>query len=516
MGNIVVAPPSSALIITRGRKQQSHIQIGGRAFVPFFVSKCYKLSLELRTIRVDSKSAATSKGVMLDVIGICQVKVSGYKEDENHNLQQDDNAIRLAAQHFIGASDESLEEAVNATLEGHQRAILGTLTVEEVYRDRSAFSEQVRKLAEEDMRSMGLEIVSYTIASISDSEGYMNSLGVTQTEMVKRNAQEGRALHQSEAAMKSEQEKLKATLAINDAKQRAAQSDAELALAVAANTANVNREQARADNAKTLEDAILKQRVVVAECEQRRLEAENNVKIEQQQAQINKVRREAAAEAEASTQLIAARKSAQEAQILIGKEEANVKVETQRMEAKRVRVTATAEMEAEAGLIEQRRKAQIMHIATEAELARVQKEAEGVVLKANADAESARVKGLSEAAVMKEKMKVETEKLQLIGEAYGKYNENGVRVEMIKAMPSVAEQIAKPLEKTEKIVFMGGGGSGVGSSAMLQDMTRSVMVVDQVLQEAQGTLAGSLIDKIAEHTVMTGPVSSTHAATQCA
>ena len=33
------------------------------------------------------------------------------------------------------------------TLEGHQRAIMGTMSVEEIYRDRKAFSDRVFEVA---------------------------------------------------------------------------------------------------------------------------------------------------------------------------------------------------------------------------------------------------------------------------------------------------------------------------------------------------------------------------------
>ena len=67
------------------------------------------------------------------------------------------------------------------TLEGHQRAILGTMTMEDIYQDREKFASQVRMVASPDLAGMGLEIVSFTIRDIKDPGGYLDALGVRRT-----------------------------------------------------------------------------------------------------------------------------------------------------------------------------------------------------------------------------------------------------------------------------------------------------------------------------------------------
>ena len=57
------------------------------------------------------------------------------------------------------------------TLEGHLRAILGTMTVEEIYQNRDAFASKVQEVAAGDMANMGLGIVSFTIRDIRDTPG---------------------------------------------------------------------------------------------------------------------------------------------------------------------------------------------------------------------------------------------------------------------------------------------------------------------------------------------------------
>ena len=46
------------------------------------------------------------------------------------------------------------------TLEGHQRAIMGNMTVEEIYRDRKTFSSKVFEVATTDLVNMGMQVWS--------------------------------------------------------------------------------------------------------------------------------------------------------------------------------------------------------------------------------------------------------------------------------------------------------------------------------------------------------------------
>lgn len=67
----------------------------------------------------------------------------------------------------------------------------GTLTVEEVYRDRDQFAALVREVAAPDVGRMGIEILSFTIKDVYDNVQYLASLGKAQTAMVKRDADAG-------------------------------------------------------------------------------------------------------------------------------------------------------------------------------------------------------------------------------------------------------------------------------------------------------------------------------------
>lgn len=78
----------------------------------------------------------------------------------------------------------------------------GTLTVEEVYRDRDQFAALVREVAAPDVGSMGIEILSFTIKDVTDDVEYLSSLGKSQTANVRRDADVGVAQAHRDAGIR--------------------------------------------------------------------------------------------------------------------------------------------------------------------------------------------------------------------------------------------------------------------------------------------------------------------------
>merc|ERR1740137_437218 len=119
----------------------------------------------------------TKQGVPLTVTGVAQVKIMKNPE-----------LLQIAAEQFLGKKEDEIVDTILQTLEGHLRAILGTLTVEEVYKDRDQFATLVREIAAPDVGRMGIEILSFTIKDVYDNVEYLASLGKTQTAVVNRDA----------------------------------------------------------------------------------------------------------------------------------------------------------------------------------------------------------------------------------------------------------------------------------------------------------------------------------------
>ena len=153
-----------------------------------------------------------------------------------------------ACEQFLGKNDDEITQVYAAdclysclftslfsqvaleTLEGHQRAIMGSMTVEEIYRDRKKFSKAVFEVASSDLVNMGITVVSYTLKDIRDEEGYLKALGLARTAEVKRDARIGEAEARRDAQIKeaiAEEERMASRL-LNDTEIAKAKRDFEL------------------------------------------------------------------------------------------------------------------------------------------------------------------------------------------------------------------------------------------------------------------------------------------------
>jgi flotillin len=79
------------------------------------------------------------------------------------------------------------------------RAVLGTLSIEDIYTRRNEFAQNVKEMVAPDLGKMGLEVVSLTIKDITDPRGYLEALGRPRIAQVKRDAVIGEAKADEEA-----------------------------------------------------------------------------------------------------------------------------------------------------------------------------------------------------------------------------------------------------------------------------------------------------------------------------
>src|SRR5712664_1543563 len=245
---------------------------GGGTFVIPVVEKVDLLSLELLTIDVQTPEVYTSKGVPVRVDGVAQIKVKG-----------DDISIATAAEQFLSKGVDDIKNIATQTLEGHLRAILGTMTVEDIYQNRDAFASKVQEVAAGDMANMGLSIVSFTIRDIRDGQGYLDALGKPRIAQVKRDAQIAQAEADRDAMIRSSQ----ATQAGQEAK---FQADSKIAEAqrdyqsnVAQYQAAVNQRKAEADLAYDLQKYKTGQLVKAEEIQVTIIEKQKQIELQQQE-----------------------------------------------------------------------------------------------------------------------------------------------------------------------------------------------------------------------------------------
>ncbi len=246
---------------------------GGGTFVMPVKEKVDILSLEILTIDVQTPEVYTSKGVPVRVDGVAQIKIKG-----------DDVSIRTAAEQFLSKTTDEIKSVAMQTLwKRHLRAILGTMTVEEIYQNRDAFASKVQEVAAGDMANMGLGIVSFTIRDIRDSQGYLDALGKPRIAQVKRDAQIAQAEADRDAMIKSSQ----ATQAGQEAKfaadSKIAEAQRDYSSNVAQYQAVVNQKKAEADLAYDLQKFKTGQLVKAEEVQVSIIEKQKQIELQQQE-----------------------------------------------------------------------------------------------------------------------------------------------------------------------------------------------------------------------------------------
>ena len=180
-------------------------------------------------------------------------------------------------------SRQMVGRAAEHTLEGHQRAILGTLTVEEVFQDREKFASEVTDTAAKEITAMGLEIISFTIKDVFDAEGYLNSLGKKRTAEVKRDARIGEAeaerdagVREAEANREKMARRYEAEIAIADAQRK-------FQLQKAGFENEINAEVAKSALAAELQQAKTRQEIKKESMEVEVVVRKKKIEIEEQE-----------------------------------------------------------------------------------------------------------------------------------------------------------------------------------------------------------------------------------------
>lgn len=442
--------PNEVLVISGGRRRKDgqafRIVRGGGTFVFPAIERVDMLSMEVMTIDVVTHRVYTVQGVPITVDGVAQV-----------SIDPTDTAIRTAAQLFLSKTEDEIRNVALQTLEGHLRAILGTLTVEEVYRDRDAFAQQVQEVSSGDMAAMGLRIISFTIRDIQDDQGYLDALGQKRTAEVKRDAAIGQAEAARDATIKSAQARQEGETAKYVAETRIAESQKTYAVQKAAYDQETNQNRAIADLAYKLQETKTSQLVKEQEIQIEVVAKQKEIEVQQQEA----LRKEKELEA-------TVRKPA---------------------EAERYRIETLAGAEKFKRLTEAEGQAAATQAIGEGDAAATR--ARGL-----AEAEIVQAKGLAEAEVVRATGLAMAESMEKKADAWKQYNQAAIIQQLIEALPQVAAAISEPLSKTDRIVVISSGGeagSGAGASKVTADVTNIVAQLPATIEALTGVdLIGAL------------------------
>eukprot|EP00118_Oscarella_pearsei_P006782 m.31343 g.31343 ORF g.31343 m.31343 type:complete len:434 (+) comp31488_c0_seq2:88-1389(+) len=420
--------PNEVLVLSGcGRGGQPTFVQGGRVWVWGGLQKLQRISLNIMTLNVISQKVFTNQGVAISVTGVAQVKV-----DASH-----DQMLRAACEQFLGKATREIEYISLETLEGHQRAIMGSMSVEEIYKDRQKFSNQVFDVAKSDLINMGINVVSYTIKDISDEQGYLHALGMARTAEVKKDAAIGEAEANKDSGIKAaqaEQARMSAKY-VNDIEVAKAQRSFELKKA--AFDIEVNTKKAESELAYQLQAAKTKQQIK---------EEQMQIKVVERQQQIN----------------------VQEQEILRREKELEAQV-------KRPALAEKFKLETLAEANRQR-----------------------VILEAEARAEAIRLRGEAEAFAIEAKAKAEAEQMAKKAEAWKEYQDAAMVDMVLETLPKIAAEVAGPLTKVKKIVMIAGESGDIGASRIASEIMDIVTKLPKSIESLTGVDISQAL-KIATH-----------------
>lgn len=419
-------------------RSKRRIIVGGCAFAWCCVTDVQRLSLNVMTLLPRCEHVETKEGVALHVTGVAQVMVmaadhmSATPHEGDH--AERDKFLHKALEQFLGKSRQEMENTILQTLEGHLRAILGTLTVEEVYRDRESFAKLVFAVATPDVAKMGLEILSFVIKDVTDQVDYLDSLGRAQNAVVQQNADIGIAEANRDAGIREADCNMTRRNAELSADTAIANSNREYQTLSAGYTEEVNQKKAEAELAYELQAAKLKQAIRSEEIEIDVVERRRQIEVEEQEV----LRRE--------KELVA--------QVHRPAEAERFRLETL-AEANQTRAIAEAQGSAEA-------------------------------TKLIGAAEASRIRAIGEA---------EADAMKARAAAYKQYGKAAIMTMVLEALPQIAAEVSAPLARTKEIVVLGGDES---KSGLGQNITQLLSTLPPAVQAVSGVDISQTLRRMAQ------------------
>jgi flotillin len=245
-----VPAPDEAMLISGGRVRSDvpfRVVTGHGAFILPVFRKVRFLTMAMCESEVAEK-CVTQQGITLNVRAVIAFKVGN-----------DTESIISAAQRFLSDQDQ-MAILTGRIFAGHLRSIIGSMTVEQIIRERQKLATEVLDGSKEEMARIGLHVDALQIQSIDDDGlGYINAMSAPHNAAIQQQAQIAQA-QANQAAAEAEQE----------SQRNQAEFARKTAIVRAQYKAEVDKAQAQAAQAGPLAEAqaqreVLQMRTELAE-----------------------------------------------------------------------------------------------------------------------------------------------------------------------------------------------------------------------------------------------------------
>ncbi len=437
-------PQDKALVVTgfRGRR----VITGGGGIVVPMLERTDIISLENMQIDIRIDGALTSQGVGIVADGVAVVKVKSDRESILSAAEQFNTSKGL--DYMLGIIAKTTQQV----LEGKLREIVSKMTVEEIYKDRETFASHVQGVAATELQNMGLELKVLTIKDIADKNGYLEALGKPRIAEVKRDAQIAEANATKETKVKTAEANRQGEEARIQAETQIAEANKDKELKVQSYNKDQQTAKAEADLAYDIKANIVKKEVAETAMQVEIVKKQKEIELAEQEAMRREKELEATVKKQADAENYQATKVA---------------------DANKYREVAAAEARSRA-----------------------------IEMEGEAKAKAKRAEGMAEVEIIKAKGEAEALAMAKKAEAFKMYNDAAVTQMIIEKLPEIANAVASPLSKTEKIVIVDNGGEGKGKGAA--KVTGYVTDIIAQLPETVEALTGmNVLDFLKKNTVQT-------------
>ncbi len=481
------------------------IVAGGGSLLWPIVEHLQTMSTAAFQTTIDENDIPNKDNVKISVKGVATCKISTTPED-----------LHNAAMAFLGKRDEDIEIFVRNILIGHLRSIIGKLDIDEVLRQRDTFNRRVIEESTEELKRLGIQVITLVIQDVNDAHGYIDALGQKTVAEAKRDAAIKVAQADAETKKKVSDAQREASVVMADNVVKTAEAERDRDVKVAQFKVIADTEKAKANQALAIATAQQEQTLQVTQAQRDAAATEARIAIQVKEADRKKAELEATlirvAEAERQKVVIDADASKQQAVI-------NAEAAKQRTileaEASRESAIKKAEGEKEANTLEGEGEAartrSVLLAQADGEAAKTRQallaEAEGQaamkgkVLLAEAEGQAAmkgkvllaEAEGTAKLAEALAKMTSDA-KLILILDRMPHLMETGGEA-MSKVMESVFSSVAAPLGNIDELRIIDVGGSGRGLDQLSMVVPQTVFRTIAALQ-AQGIDVQKLLGKV--------------------
>lgn len=249
-----VPSPNEAMLISGSKNRGDapfRIVVGHGAFAFPIRNRISFLTLSLQEAEV-AEPCVTQQGITLQVRAVIAFKVG-----------DDAESIANAGRRFLD-DQASMPELVGRIFAGHLRSVVGSMTVEDIIRERQKLAAEVLDASKPEMAKLGLVVDAFQIESIDDGQaGYIRALSQPHIAAVNQLAQIAQA-QADQASSKVRQE--------SDRNQ--AQYQQETGVAKAQYQALIDQAQQKASQAGPLAQAQAQQDVLAEQAKVAQAQAE--------------------------------------------------------------------------------------------------------------------------------------------------------------------------------------------------------------------------------------------------